>query len=62
MTKAYTLTSDLESAVKAIRTFRAALKTSSALQERLPNARTWFALQEGGAGSSPQPGGSATAT
>ena len=42
------LSHTIDEAVKAIRTFRSALKASSGLQDRLPNARAWFALRDDG--------------
>jgi hypothetical protein len=40
------LVSNADDAAKAVQTFRAALHASSVMQDRLPNARAWFAMSD----------------
>jgi hypothetical protein len=42
------LVQSVDDAVKAVRTFPSALRASPGLQDRLPNARAWFALPDDG--------------
>ncbi|MDQ2762295.1 MAG: hypothetical protein M3Y22_02015, partial [Pseudomonadota bacterium] len=44
------LASHADDAITAVQTFRAALHASSLLQDRLPNARAWFAISDDGGG------------
>jgi hypothetical protein len=40
------LVSNADDAAKAVQTFRVALQASSVMQDRLPNARAWFAMPD----------------
>lgn len=44
------LVSHADDAINSVQTFRTALKSSALLQDRLPNARAWFAIPDDNSG------------